>query len=208
MVARRPCARARGDARLHGRVRARDRRRRAHREPHGPRRPRRQPAARGRPVAGRRVRRRRPASLRRRRGSVSRPRRLLVLAEGQSADPHYGKTARGVMRYRPDDVVALLDSRATRASRDGFPVVGTVAEARALEPTTALVGVATPAAGSRRRGGAARRLHRSRARPRERPARVHLRRSRARRARRASTESSCATCAGRRPGSTSRPART
>ena len=39
-------ARARRDARLHGRVRARHRGRRARREPDGPRRPRRQPAAR------------------------------------------------------------------------------------------------------------------------------------------------------------------
>jgi hypothetical protein len=39
--------------------------------------------------------------------------RYLLLAEGFSADPHYGKTARGVLRYRRDDVVAILDS--TRA---------------------------------------------------------------------------------------------
>ena len=36
-----------------------------------------------------------------RRGWVLRPRRLLILAEGHSDDPHYGKTARGVLRYRP-----------------------------------------------------------------------------------------------------------
>ena len=34
-------------------------------------------------------------------------RRLLILAEGKSADPHFGKTARGVLRYRPEDVVRL-----------------------------------------------------------------------------------------------------
>ena len=62
--ARRARARARGDARLHGRVGSRHLRGRADREPDGPRRPRRQPPARGRPVAGRRVRRRRAASLR------------------------------------------------------------------------------------------------------------------------------------------------
>ena len=45
-----------------------------------------------------------------RRGWVLRPRRLLILAEGKSDDPHYGKTARGVLRYRPEDVVAVLDS--------------------------------------------------------------------------------------------------
>jgi len=37
-------------------------------------------------------------------------RRLLILAEGRSGDPHFGKTAHGVIRYRPDDVVAILDS--------------------------------------------------------------------------------------------------
>jgi uncharacterized NAD-dependent epimerase/dehydratase family protein len=80
---------------------------------------------------------------------VSRPRRLLILAEGFSNDPHYGKTARGVLRYRPEQVVAILDSeRAGETHGDdagagGFPVVGTVEDAMSLEPTTALVGVAT-----------------------------------------------------------------
>ena len=36
--------------------------------------------------------------------------RYLVLAEGKSGDPHYGKTARGVIRYSPHPVVAVLDS--------------------------------------------------------------------------------------------------
>jgi uncharacterized NAD-dependent epimerase/dehydratase family protein len=74
---------------------------------------------------------------------VSRPRRLLILAEGRSGDPHFGKTARGVMRYRPEDIVALLDSQSDADSIDGFPLVHTVADAMAYEPTTALVGVAT-----------------------------------------------------------------
>jgi hypothetical protein len=39
--------------------------------------------------------------------------RYLILAEGFSGDPHYGKTMRGVLRYRRDDVAAILDS--TRA---------------------------------------------------------------------------------------------
>jgi uncharacterized NAD-dependent epimerase/dehydratase family protein len=71
------------------------------------------------------------------------PRRLLILAEGKSADPHFGKTARGVMRYRPQEVVALLDSERAGETEGGFPIVGTVDEALAFEPTTALVGVAT-----------------------------------------------------------------
>jgi uncharacterized NAD-dependent epimerase/dehydratase family protein len=70
-------------------------------------------------------------------------RRLLILADGKSGDPHFGKTARGVMRYRPEQVVALLDSERAGETEGGFPIVGTVDEALRLEPTTALVGVAT-----------------------------------------------------------------
>jgi uncharacterized NAD-dependent epimerase/dehydratase family protein len=69
--------------------------------------------------------------------------RYLVLAEGFSADPHYGKTLRGVLRYRRDDVAAILDSTRAGETQDGVPVVGSVDDALALGPTTALVGVAT-----------------------------------------------------------------
>jgi uncharacterized NAD-dependent epimerase/dehydratase family protein len=69
--------------------------------------------------------------------------RYLVLAEGRSADPHFGKTARGVIRYAPEKVVAVLDSERAGEEYDGFPIVGSVAEALPLRPTTALVGVAT-----------------------------------------------------------------
>jgi len=70
--------------------------------------------------------------------------KYLILAEGFSADPHYGKTAHGVLRYRREDVVAILDSTRERgASEDGVPVVQTVEEAMEHGPTTALVGVAT-----------------------------------------------------------------
>jgi uncharacterized NAD-dependent epimerase/dehydratase family protein len=69
--------------------------------------------------------------------------RLLILAEGRSADPHYGKTARGVLRYRRQDVVGILDSERAGETMEGFPIVGTVEDALALQPTTALVGVAT-----------------------------------------------------------------
>jgi D-glutamate N-acetyltransferase len=72
--------------------------------------------------------------------------RYLVLAEGYSADPHYGKTARGVMRYGADPVVAVVDSERPGESLDGVPVVASVEEALAYQPTTALVGVA-PAGG-------------------------------------------------------------
>jgi len=69
--------------------------------------------------------------------------RYLILAEEFSHDPHYAKTARGVMRYRRDDVAAMLDSKRAGESEDGVPVVGTVGEALAFEPNTALVGVVT-----------------------------------------------------------------
>ena len=70
--------------------------------------------------------------------------RYLILAEGFSEDPHYGKTMYGVLRYRRNDVVAILDStRAAGDTRDGVPVVQTLDEALRFEPNTALVGVAT-----------------------------------------------------------------
>ena len=69
--------------------------------------------------------------------------RYLLLAEGFSGDPHYGKTMRGVLRYRRDDVVAILDSSRAGETDAGLPVVGSVEGALPLEPTTALVGVAT-----------------------------------------------------------------
>ena len=50
---------------------------------------------------------------------------------------------RGIIRYGPDPVVAILDSRRAGAEHDGIPVVGTVADALPYEPTVAVVGVAT-----------------------------------------------------------------
>ena len=55
--------------------------------------------------------------------------RTLVLAEGFSGDAHYGKTLRGVLRYRPEDVVVILDSaRAValggKANRVGYVLDG------------------------------------------------------------------------------------
>jgi uncharacterized NAD-dependent epimerase/dehydratase family protein len=69
--------------------------------------------------------------------------RYLILAEGKSADPHYGKTARGVVRYSPHPTVAILDSTRAGETHDGIPVVGAVNDALCFNPTTALVGVAT-----------------------------------------------------------------
>jgi len=69
--------------------------------------------------------------------------KYLILAEEFSHDPHYAKTARGVMRYRRDSVVAMLDSKRAGESEDGVPIVGTVEEGLGFEPNTALVGVVT-----------------------------------------------------------------
>jgi uncharacterized NAD-dependent epimerase/dehydratase family protein len=75
---------------------------------------------------------------------VAGPKRYLILTEGFSGDPHYGKTARGVIRYRRESVVALLDTTRVGETQDGFPIVGSVDDALRFDPTTALVGVATP----------------------------------------------------------------
>jgi uncharacterized NAD-dependent epimerase/dehydratase family protein len=73
----------------------------------------------------------------------NRPERLLILAEGFSGDPHYGKTARGVLAYGERPVVALLDSTRAGEIQSGVPVVSSVNDALCFNPTTALVGVAT-----------------------------------------------------------------
>jgi uncharacterized NAD-dependent epimerase/dehydratase family protein len=68
----------------------------------------------------------------------------LILAEGFSSDQHYGKTMWGVLRYRRDDVLAILDStRKPGDTEHGVPVVQSVDDALRFGPTTALVGVAT-----------------------------------------------------------------
>jgi uncharacterized NAD-dependent epimerase/dehydratase family protein len=69
--------------------------------------------------------------------------RYLILAEGRSDDPHYGKTARGVLKYGAEPVVAILDSTHAGETYDGIPVVASVNDALCFNPTTALVGVAT-----------------------------------------------------------------
>ncbi|HET8895208.1 MAG TPA: DUF1611 domain-containing protein [Gaiellaceae bacterium] len=69
--------------------------------------------------------------------------KYLLLAEGFSDNAHYGKTMWGVLRYRREDVVAILDSERAGATVDGVQVVGTVDDALSFGPNTALVGVAT-----------------------------------------------------------------
>jgi uncharacterized NAD-dependent epimerase/dehydratase family protein len=69
--------------------------------------------------------------------------RYLILAEGVSHDPHYGKTMWGVMRYRRESVVAILDSKRAGETELGVPIVASVNDALCFNPTTALVGVVT-----------------------------------------------------------------
>ena len=76
-------------------------------------------------------------------------RRLLILAEGQFG-AHSAKTAYGVIRYGPDEVIAVLDS--TRAGENvnaylpGFdiPIVASLSEALAFpkRPDALLIGIA------------------------------------------------------------------
>src|SRR5881396_2586236 len=79
--------------------------------------------------------------------------RLAILAEGQFA-PATAKTAIGVLRYAPFEVIAVVDS--TRAGKDaaecvgvgaGVPVVASVDDAIARGATVVLIG--TAAAGGR-----------------------------------------------------------
>lgn len=76
--------------------------------------------------------------------------KLVILAEGLF-EPHYGKTATGVIRYSRDEVVAVIDS--TKAGQDvahalgqdlggGIPVVRDIHEALPYQPDTLLIGIA------------------------------------------------------------------
>ena len=78
--------------------------------------------------------------------------RYLVLAEDFSGDPHYGKTARGIIHYGLTPVVALVDSTRAGEEQDGVPIVGSVEEALPLGPTTASSASRPPAGASRRSG--------------------------------------------------------
>lgn len=79
---------------------------------------------------------------------LGRPRRLAILAEGQFTRLD-AKTAVGVLRYRPDEVAAILDStRAGRTAADcvgaggAVPVVATLDEAAALGADSLMIGIA------------------------------------------------------------------
>jgi uncharacterized NAD-dependent epimerase/dehydratase family protein len=74
--------------------------------------------------------------------------RFLILVEGQFG-PLSSKTANSCIRYTPDRVVAVIDSRfAGQTVQDvlgfggGIPVVGTLAAGLAEHPTALLIGVA------------------------------------------------------------------
>jgi uncharacterized NAD-dependent epimerase/dehydratase family protein len=77
-------------------------------------------------------------------------RRHAVLTEGFLTDPH-GKTAHGVIRYRPEQVVAVIDSQhagkrvcdVVPSLRSDAPIVASVREALAYEPRSLLIGFAT-----------------------------------------------------------------
>jgi uncharacterized NAD-dependent epimerase/dehydratase family protein len=69
--------------------------------------------------------------------------KYLILAEEFSQDPHYAKTMRGVLRYRRESVVAILDTKRAGESDDGVPIVAAVDEGMQYGPDTALVGVVT-----------------------------------------------------------------
>ncbi len=77
-------------------------------------------------------------------------RRYAILTEGLLLGTN-GKTAHGVLRYRPAEVVAVIDSEYAGLSvkrllpwlESDAPIVASVAESLAYSPTSLLVGVAT-----------------------------------------------------------------
>ncbi|MDQ4095602.1 MAG: DUF1611 domain-containing protein [Actinomycetota bacterium] len=79
------------------------------------------------------------------------PRRWAILTDGYLTERN-AKTAHGVLRYGRDEVVCVIDEKhAGRSVTDvmpelgrDVPVVGSVTAALALQPTSLLLGVATP----------------------------------------------------------------
>jgi uncharacterized NAD-dependent epimerase/dehydratase family protein len=75
-------------------------------------------------------------------------RKLAILAEG-NLDFHHGKTAVSMLRYKPDEVVAVIDrAHAGRTVRDvldidvDVPIVSSVEETFRWSPTAVLIGIA------------------------------------------------------------------
>jgi uncharacterized NAD-dependent epimerase/dehydratase family protein len=78
------------------------------------------------------------------------PRRLAVLVEG-SMDPFRNKTAMGLLRFRSEEVVCVVDPSHQGGDLEqligcgrGIPIVGSAMEAVALGCTHLVIGVATP----------------------------------------------------------------
>ncbi len=74
-------------------------------------------------------------------------RKIAILTEGKS-NPHVGKTARNLMLYKPEEVVAVIDSTQVGKtaqelfnSGNNIPVVASVDD---VDADTLLVGIATP----------------------------------------------------------------
>ena len=81
-------------------------------------------------------------------GTARTGQRLLILADGELG-VFTAKTATSLIRYRPDEVVAVLDQEhAGRTTRDvlgvpaAVPIVGTLEEGLAFKPDTLLIGIA------------------------------------------------------------------
>jgi uncharacterized NAD-dependent epimerase/dehydratase family protein len=78
-------------------------------------------------------------------------RRYAILTEGSLGDIIHGKTAQGLIRYRPHEVVVVIDSEyAGKRVRDVIPaldsdapIVGAMSDALEFHPSTLLIGVAT-----------------------------------------------------------------
>lgn len=83
--------------------------------------------------------------------ATRRPRRYAVLTEGFLSDPTACKTAFGVMRFRPEEIAVLVDSAfagqrfasIVPSLSNDVPIVASVSEALAYNPTALLIGVAT-----------------------------------------------------------------
>ena len=76
------------------------------------------------------------------------PRRIVILAEA-TLDFHHGKTATSLLRYRPKDIVAVIDSQHAGETTEAVlglagetPIVRDMEEALEFRPTELLIGVA------------------------------------------------------------------
>ena len=75
-------------------------------------------------------------------------RRLAILADGM-LDFHHGKTATSIIRYRPDEVVAVIDSDHAGTTTEvvlglvgDIPIVESIEEAFRFGPNALLIGIA------------------------------------------------------------------